>query len=300
MPPTVSASVKAAMLAALLLLVACGGQSNSVPAAARPSPSAGPSRAGTLTFGGLQRSYVLFRPAQLTGGGRVPLVIAMHGYTVDTTWMENTTDFDDLATKQGFVVVYPQGTGDAWNAGLCCGHNGNDDVGFIKALIDKLVSEQNVDPKRVFATGMSNGAFMAQRLACEAADRITAAASVSGSLVIANCAPARAISVLEMHGVDDDLVPIKGGTVAGLGSFPPTVANMQAWAARDACATTPKMVSDGGTTTYTWSPCSNQTSVVLKTISGGGHSWFSPADGPGIPDATQVVWAFLSQAPPLP
>src|SRR5579864_1039374 len=287
--------MQAAFIAAVFITVGCGGQASPNPVAVHPSPSPSPTRIGSLMFGGLQRVYVLFRPSQLSTGTPVPLVIAMHGFTVDTTWMEQTSRFDDLATQSGFVVVYPQGTGDSWNAGRCCGHNTNDDVGFVKALIDKLVGEQNIDPKRVFVTGMSNGAFMAQRLACEAADRITAAASVSGSLVIDTCTPSRAISVIEMHGLDDDLVPINGGQVAGLTFFSPTMANMQGWANRDGCTAKPTTTNDGTTTTYTWSTCRDHASVVLKTIAGAGHSWFSPSDGPGIPDATQVVWDFFSQ-----
>jgi polyhydroxybutyrate depolymerase len=292
--------MKAAAIAALLITVGCAGQAGPSSVAARSSPSPSPTRIGYLTFGGLQRVYVLFRPPQLSTGKSVPLVIAMHGFTVDTTWMEDTSRFDDLAARSGFVVVYPQGTGDSWNAGRCCGHNSNDDVGFIKALIDKLIGEQNIDPKRVFATGMSNGGFMAQRLACEAADHIAAAASVSGALVIDTCTPSRAVSVIEMHGIDDDLVPINGGNVAGLTFYPAAMANMQSWASRDGCAAKPTTANDGSTTTYTWSVCRDNATVVLKTIAGGGHSWFSPSDGPGIPDATQVVWDFFSQAPPLP
>jgi polyhydroxybutyrate depolymerase len=289
-----------------LLLGALPGCSQSVAAphqsastqAGITSPT--PDQIGRITLGGVERTYVVFRPPSLDQNREAPLIIAMHGYTVDTTWMESNSHFDDLATNNGFVVVYPQGLGDAWNAGRCCGHDNNDDVEFIKAVIDRLVADDHVDPKRVFATGMSNGGLMAQRLACEAADRITAVTSVSGSLVSEPCNPSRPISVLEMHGLEDDLVPYKGGVVAGLTYFPPTMSNMQEWASRDGCAASPTVTQDGITTTYTWSGCRDGSSVVLDAIAGAGHSWFGPDDMPGEPDAAKVAWDFFSHAPPLP
>jgi polyhydroxybutyrate depolymerase len=242
----------------------------------------------------------VYRPISLNANQPAPLVIAMHGYTVDAGWMETTSHFDDLAAKAGFVVVYPQGRSDAWNAGLCCGQDSEDDVTFIKDLVDKLVLLGYVDPKRVFATGMSNGALMAQRLACELADHITAVASVSGSLVTDPCTPSRAISVLEMHGLEDNLVPYEGGKVAGLTTFPPTMSNMQHWATLDGCAAGPAATKEGITTTYTWSSCRDGSTVILDAIAGAGHSWFSPVNQTGEPDASQVVWDFFSHAPPLP
>ncbi len=259
-----------------------------------------PPQIGRITLGGVERTYVVFRPPSLNPKQQAPLIIAMHGYTVDTSWMESTTHFDDLATRDGFVVVYPQGLDNAWNAGRCCGHDSIDDVGFIRTVIDRLVADEHVDPKRIFATGMSNGGLMAQRLACEAADRITAIASVSGSLVSEPCNPSRPIAVLEMHGLEDDLVPYQGGAVAGLTDFPPTMSNMQDWASRDGCAASAAQSQEGITTIYSWSACRDGSSVVLEAIAGAGHSWFGPDQMPGEPDASQVAWDFFSHAPPLP
>jgi len=284
------------LMAAGVVAVACGG--SSAPNAARPSPS--PTRVGYLNIGSVQRVYVTYRPKSAAIDKALPLVIAMHGYTADTTWMETNTKFDDLADREGFEVVYPQGSGNAWNAGRCCGHDGDDDVGFIRGIIDRLVAQGLVDRTRVFATGMSNGGLMAQRLACDLADRITAAVSVSGSLVVDSCAPARPISVMEMHGVEDDIVPLKGGVVAGLTSFPAALSNMQAWADRDGCRRTPKTVQDGITAVYTWLECRSSVTVVLEEVAGAGHTWFSPDEMAGEPDASATAWKFFQQAPPLP
>jgi polyhydroxybutyrate depolymerase len=283
-------------LAACAGLYGCGATSPS--AKSSPSPSAHAIQVGNLTVAGLQRAYVVFRPRSLGSGQQAPLVIALHGYTVDSTWMETNTHFDDLAIRVGFVVVYPQGINNSWNAGTCCGHNHNDDEAFIKAVIDRLVGGGNIDARRVFVTGMSNGGAMAQRLACDLADRISAVASVSGSLLVDSCNPSRPISVMEMHGTADSLVPYEGGTTAGLGSFPPTMAIMKRWASIDGCPA-PTSTQSAITTTYTWASCREGSSVVLEAIAGEDHTWFSPANMSGEPDATQVAWDFFSHAPPL-
>jgi poly(3-hydroxybutyrate) depolymerase len=88
--------------------------------------------------------------------------------------------------------------------------------------------------------------------------------------------------------------------VAGLTNFPSTMSNMQHWATLDGCATGPTATKDGITTTYTWSSCRDGSTVVLDAITGAGHSWFSPVNQTGEPDASQVVWDFFSHAPPLP
>ena len=291
-----SAAFPRALVVAAVWLVACGGPN----AAAPPPPTPSTTQIGYLYVGGVQRTYVVFRPSSLGAKRPAPLVIAMHGYTVDTSWMESASQFDVLAAKAGFIVAYPQGLQNAWNAGRCCGRSTSDDVTFIEDMVDKLVADGHVDPKRVFATGMSNGGFMAQRLACDAADRIAAVASVSGSLVVDSCTPSRAISVLEMHGLEDGIVPYTGGVSAGLADFPPTMSNMQQWANRDGCGATAATAREGITTTYTWSACRDGSSVVLQAISGAGHAWFGPNDLPAEPDATLVAWNFFQSAPPLP
>lgn len=275
---------------------ACGGS------VTNRAPSLSPSaiQNATLTVNGEMRSYTVFTPPSLDPKQLHPLVVALHGYTVDSTWMEPNTHFEEQAKQGGFIVVYPQGLNNSWNAGSCCGNNRTDDVAFMRDLIDRLIGDGHVDPKRVFVTGMSNGGAMAQRLACDLADRIAAVASVSGSLLIASCSPSRAISVMEMHGTADSLVPYKGGSTPGLGHFLPTMSIMQGWANLDGCATTPAVAQSGITTTYTWTGCRDGTGVVLEAIAGEDHTWFAPENMPGEPDATQVTWNFLSHAPSLP
>ena len=255
---------------------------------------------GYMTVGGVQRAYVMVRPAAVDPAHPAPLVVALHGYTLNSAWMESNTGFDQEAARAGFVVVYPQGIKNSWNAGGCCGHNTGNDVGFIRDLIDRLVGYGGVDPKRVFVTGLSNGAAMAQRVACELADRVTAVASVSGSLLVDPCVPSRPISVLEIHGIDDSVIPFRGGFTSGLGEFPSTMSVMETWQRIDGCADSPAVTRSGITTITTWGGCRGGAIVALDAITGGNHVWFGPRYARGEPDATQTAWDFFSRVPPLP
>jgi polyhydroxybutyrate depolymerase len=275
---------------------ACGGST-----AAAPTPSTSPTAIhhATVTVSGVPRTYTVFRPPSLDPAKLAPLVVALHGYTSNASEMETSSRFDDQATQGSFMVVYPQGLGNSWNAGRCCGQNGYDDVAFISALIDRMVSGSHVDAKRVFVTGMSNGGLMAQRLACDLSDRVTAVASVSGGLVTSTCKPTRPISVMEIHGTADSLVPFAGGSTAGLTYFAPTISVMAHWATLDGCAASPTVTQSGIARTSTWTGCRGGAQVVLKAVLGGQHSWFGPdADPrPDEPNATQVVWDFFSHVP---
>jgi len=294
---------KLVLVAACLVVecAACGGSSpaaSSSPMAKTASPPTAATEA-FMTFQGIKRGYLLWRSAELSLSKPVPLVIAMHGYTSYAGEMEYMSNFDQVATEDRFVVVYPEGLGRSWNAGWCCGHNSYDDVGFISALIDKLAPEQNIDRTRILATGMSNGGMMSQRLGCDLAAKITAVVSVSGSLLLDTCHPSRPISVMEFHGDSDDLVPMNGGFTAGIGTFRPTISVMQQWASIDGCAAKPAAADDATSTSYTWSPCEVGTKVQLEVIKGGAHSWFGPQDTTGEPDASRLAWRFLMDAPPL-
>lgn len=240
--------------------------------------------------------YLVFRPASLDAAKQVPLVLALHGYTQSATALEGWTRLNDLATSGGFEVVYPQGYQNSWNAGICCGQaqaEKLDDVGFIKALIDHLISLGGIDPKRVFATGLSNGALMSYRLACELSGSIAGIASVSGTMGVSesSCHPDLPVSVLEMHGTADDLVPYDGGDT-GFGYFPASKVVIAEWAGNDHCTGNGTTTSSGVVTTQLWSTCRGGTIVRLDVIAGGAHTWFGSV--PGEPNSTQVVWDFFN------
>jgi polyhydroxybutyrate depolymerase len=193
--------------------------------------------------------------------------------------------------------VYPEGISRSWNSSDSGGDArllNVDDVGFIRQLIDLMVNTGQVDPRRVFATGISSGGEMSHRLACELSDRVTAVASVSGNLGIAACNPALPVSVLEIHGTADVYAPMEGDASQNL---PPTMSTMRRWAQIDGCASEPTMSQSGITATTTWGACRDGTTVVLVVIAGAGHTfWLDPVTGQ--PDINQLIWNFFSHAPP--
>jgi polyhydroxybutyrate depolymerase len=265
-------------------------------AGVRASASAGEA-SGSLTFGGLQRTYLVHAPAG--GGHPAGLVINLHGAGGSGAAQAATTHYDTVADQLGLVVVYPDGIDQSWADGRGASkpdRQGVDDVGFLSALADRLVHDYGIDPGRVFATGMSAGAFMTNRLACDRADLIAAIAPVSGTLGAGvGCAPSRPVAVLETHGTADPVVPYDGGTMHGRGGVSdilPATAMASRWRDADGC---PAPVQDAlpntgdGTSVrrLTAAGCADGTAVVLLTVDGGGHTWprgnFAlPADAVGL------------------
>jgi polyhydroxybutyrate depolymerase len=237
-----------------------------------------------------------------------PIVLNFHGLAGSPSQEEGLTLMDAEADSQGFVVVYPQGTGalPSWNAGACCGtavSDNVDDVGFTSDLLDALEDKLCADETRVFVTGMSNGGFFSHVLGCDMADRIAAIAPVAGVLGIPTCNPSRPVPVIEFHGTSDPLVPYDGDPAIGYPSVADTVAG---WVQRDGCTGSPTTTySNGDATCVTYAQCSQGADVTLCTITGGGHTWPGgtpfPLLGATSTDisATDAMWTFF-QSHPLP
>jgi polyhydroxybutyrate depolymerase len=247
-----------ALAAALLFFVAYGG----APASALP----GGDVPGELVIGGLPRTYQLHVPAGLEHPAG--LVINLHGAGSTGHGQAALTNYNPVADQHGFVVAYPDGIDFSWADGRGAStpdRQGVDDVGFLVALIDQLTRDFGIAPGRVFVTGMSAGAFMATRLACERADVVSAIAPVAGTLGAAfPCAPSRPVSVLQMNGTADPVVPFHGGTMLGRGGYSDVVAApamAQRWREIDGCSA---------------AGCADGTDVVFVQLDGGGHVW--PAD----------------------
>ncbi|HEV3365757.1 MAG TPA: PHB depolymerase family esterase [Acidimicrobiia bacterium] len=282
----------------LLVLVACGGSDSS--AESPPPPAV---QHHELTVDGLSRPYRLFVPLSLDRSRAAPLVLILAGVGNTGESMVGATGFDRVAEREGLVVAYPEGVNETWNAGYCClgrATSGPDDVGFLTRLIDDIATKNRIDAERVYAVGVSAGAMMAYRLACERAERIAGVGSVAGAMVLDACRPSKPVSVIEIHGTADGLVPYEGGRTAGGATqpSPSTLAVAQRWAELNACPAAPAPKIVGVVSTSTWTACAQGTGVKLIAIDGGGHTWFAEGLGPvnGAVDATTEIWSFLSTA----
>jgi polyhydroxybutyrate depolymerase len=238
---------------------------------------------GTLAFGGLDRTYVVHAPTGVDHPAG--LVINLHGSGETGSQQASLTNYNAVADQHGFAVVYPDGIDLSWADGRGASipdRTGVDDVGFLVALADRLTDDLKIDPGKVFATGLSAGAFMAMRLACDRADVVAAIAPVAGSLgSAASCAPSRPVSVIATNGIADPVVPYNGGGMVGRGG-PSDIVAPQAMAGRwrdlDHCPSAP--VEDAPSPEvhrFTAAGCANGTEVVFVGVDGGGHEWFGGA-----------------------
>ena len=171
---------------------------------------------GTLPAGGRERSYRLWRPVSVETGKRAPLVVVLHGGFGSAGQAEQSYGWDELADRHGFLVAYPDGVGRSWNAGWCCGAARTqevDDVAFVRELVAEVSATDGVDPRRVFAAGVSNGGMLAYRVACESPGLLAAIGVVAGTMVC-DCLQPGPVSLLHIHGLEDRSVPFWGG--AGL------------------------------------------------------------------------------------
>jgi len=270
---------------------------------------------------GVKRSYVIRAPTVDFSGRRIPLVIVLHGGGGNAENAENMTGFTEKARKEGFVVVYPEGTGMlrnrllTWNAGHCCGHamkDGVDDVGFINFLIDALAIKYPIDPNRIFVTGMSNGGMMTHRLGIALSSRIAAIAPVVATVFGDEKMPAVPVSALMINGMLDKNVPPAGGEPGGRGSdawdgtsILPTEKQIEFWAKANGCADGPQK-DDIGTAMHWQYRCPSGRSVELLLVKDNGHAW--PGGKPGSRrgdkpttalNATDVIWDFFKAHPKI-
>lgn len=231
-----------------------------------------------LSIGGLQRSYVLHVPPGPPNG----LVINLHGAGMNGGQQAALTGYNAVADQYGFVVAYPDGIDTTWADGRGASlpdRQGVDDVGFLATLIDRLSQDFRIPPGRVFVTGMSAGAFMANRLVCQRADLVAAIAPVAGTIGAAlPCAPSRPVSVMAVHGTADPVVPFDGGTMVGRGGPSDIVsapALAERWREINRCPG--PLVPDPAATAEIQEMsavgCAGGTEVVLVRINGGGHTW---------------------------
>lgn len=251
------------------------------------------------------RSYIVHYP-QIELDGLYPVVIALHGGMGNAKNMQSTTGFDELAEEKGFIAVYPEGVSGrifkkrrTWNAGDCCGlavKKNADDVTFLSQMIDELVIKHHADPKRIYVTGMSNGAMMAYRLACEIPEKITAIAPVAGTLALESCGVSKDIPILHMHGENDRNVPLNGGkgekSVAGV-SHRSVFEGLGNISKSRGCGS-PETVPIKDSIKLLKYSCSSGADIKLVTVSGG-HVWPTKNNNEAGLSASQRAWKFFDQ-----
>tara|TARA_B100000809_G_C15138900_1_gene531999 strand:- start:4326 stop:5489 length:1164 start_codon:yes stop_codon:yes gene_type:complete len=262
---------------------------------------------GSITHGGVQRTYILYVPASYSAASPAPIVLNFHGYTSSATAQMFYGDFRPIADTAVFLLVVPQGTTDGqgntyWNAGWGGATN---DVSFTEALIDSLSATYNVNQDRVYSTGMSNGGYMSYYLACNLSDRIAAIASVTGAMTKGTpltCNPQHPTPVLEIHGDADGTVPYLGNSIGES-----TQAGLDYWINYNNANTTASLTaipnintSDNSTVEdYVYSSGDSCVDVEHYKILNGGHTWPGATVNTGNGatnhdiEASLLIWEFF-------
>ena len=251
----------------------------------------------------IERVYYIKTPIQATANQSLPLLISMHGFGGNALSHINYTNFKNIADREGFYLIYPQGSNlpsilggsTHWNVGGWTSKSTTDDLGFLNKVLELANNSHNYDKERVYATGMSNGGYMSYSLACNLSDKIAAIASVTGSMtddVYNDCEPSRPIPVLQIHGLRDAIVPYSGNE--GSKKIEDV---MGFWAQNNSCNLEPiKAVADYEDFAVYYDyyqNCLNNAEVELILSSKMGHTWpWAVSEGFS---ASEDVWAFVSK-----
>jgi polyhydroxybutyrate depolymerase len=294
-------------------------------AAARGAASPGcgaPVRTGSTALsvesGGHQRTVIVHIPPSYNSSRAVALVLNLHGTGSTAAAQEVFSGMDATSDKSSFVVAYPQGlipsgTGFDWDipgvplfgGGYAPRGSANDEA-FLTELVTVLESKYCINPREVFATGMSGGGRMASQLACEASSTFAAVAPVAGLRLPSPCPTTRPVPIVAFHGTADPVDPYNGNGQAYWTYSVPTAAAR--WAAQDKCSSAVKAAHRSGFTLTSYQGCAGDAVVELYSVTGEGHEW---PGGPRMPpaitgllgaqsnavDANTVMWAFFSEHP---
>ncbi|MHA2335468.1 MAG: extracellular catalytic domain type 1 short-chain-length polyhydroxyalkanoate depolymerase, partial [Candidatus Hodarchaeales archaeon] len=268
-----------------------------------------------MIVNGKSRSYLIRLPANYSKEVELPLVLALHGASSDAKKFESNSGFTELAEKENFIVVYPNGNGPlpysllTWNAGYCCYYsvdNNIDDLSFIKELLDHVQNTYAVDATRIYVTGHSNGGIMTYLLAAEISERITAIATVAGSIggkkttesetwIIPK--PKEALPVLHFHGTADNLLSYEGGhgvETVGTRIDLSVKETISFWTDHNNCSAIPDTTVGDGFTIDHYTGGVNGTEVILYTMINGTHIWPGSELDPLKPlSATKIIWEFF-------
>ena len=270
---------------------------------------------GVNRIDGFSRTWLLnLPPGYYDTDSMIPLIIALHGTAGSGAQFEKDYAFTERANREGFAVLYPDGVRKqdgrlgirTWNAGACCDYASYaniNDTKFLGTLIDNCSNRFNIDRKRIYIAGMSNGSMMAYRLAADIPGKIAAIACVSGNMVYSkDLSKQAAVPLLHIHSVVDTKVPFNGGTGIGNYIFPPAMEGIHYFAAQNGCDTNAVEEHFDGYIKRFWKNGTGETRVECYLTADGGHSW------PGAPghrpradppsrkiDANDLIWDFFSR-----
>ena len=265
--------------------------------------------------GDLDRTFFLHVPPGYDGLKPIPVVVVLHGWTASAEMAEVYTRMAEEGDAKGFATAFPEGAGNAgaqgWNAGFMnlSGVNNIDDVGFIAKILDQVEGELNVNRKREYVCGHSNGAFLSNFIGSRLANRIAAIGSVAGTIGVGNKdipEPVGPVSVILIHGKKDTMVAYGKGSHAllnGVGAED----SARWWAQRDGCSLVPAVTQNPNVTYTLYSGGKSGTEVELVSIANGSHSWpggyhFDDNHQPALETETGVsaadlLWSFFMAHP---
>jgi polyhydroxybutyrate depolymerase len=278
----------------------------------------------TLDIAGETRRYQLYIPETEPPDDGWPLVIVLHGLGGSAARVRALAGFDEVAAEHGFIVAYPEGLSHAWiDGGITRAFGPNDiatrNLALLQALIDVVDEEHDLDKRRTYLAGLSNGGMFAFHAACAMSDQIAGVGLVAATALsqsVAGCAPSDHVSYIAFHGTSDVIVPYDGGPIVpgfeDLGAFQSAHESAAFWAEINGCAPEPESQQLPDTVAgdisiaiqESWAPCTSSGAVQLITLDGSGHTW------PGHPplnqrlgatnldiDATQMLWHFFATHP---
>jgi polyhydroxybutyrate depolymerase len=269
-----------------------------------------------IDVAGVSRRFTVCLPNACKNTTSVPLVIVLHGALGNGWSAEFDSQMTRKAEKEHFIVVYPNGTGRmhryflTWNVGPCCGtasHKHANDVGFIRQMIIALTKEYQIDPNRIYVTGLSNGGMLAYRVAAEMPDLVAAICPISACMYAISGEMTAPVSVVAFHGTRDRVIPYEGGLGCFFG-YPvrtrPVAEAIQYWVKRNGCNSVPLREQLDAASKDTYTGGLGNTEVCLYTLKKGGHCWpggrsaFLLADRPDTNlSATDLMWQFFSSHP---
>ena len=235
----------------------------------------------SISVGGMTRTFVQHIPPGYDGKTPVPVVFDFHPLGGTGASWKGSTNWGSVADSNGFIMIWPDGVGNSWNVGRCCStaqSQNVDDVAFTKAIIGALQAKACIDPKRVYATGCSNGGGMAFKVACDAADMIAAVAPVDFDCVTNTtatpscgmCTPARPISEIQFRGTSDSEVPYDGGSGPRGTMFPGAKENFSEWGGINMCTGTPQALADNASC-QVYPMCAGDAQTILCSVQNGTH-----------------------------